>query len=363
MSSTLDRNIKLSLFGESHGEEIGITIDNLAPGIKIDLERINSFLAKRRPDGITGTSRIELDDYRIISGYFNGFTTGAPLTIVVANSDRHSNDYTPNLLRPGHADYTAHLKYLGFQDYRGGGHFSGRMTTPIVIAGAIFTQILENKGIKIATHIKEIADVVDCDFDYQKLDSQIDDLNKLNFAVLNKDIEDKMKEKIIAAKADMDSVGGILETIVTNVEGGIGEPFFDSIESVISSLMFSIPAVKGVEFGKGFAFAKMRGSDANDTLHIENSKVEFKSNNNGGINGGITNGMPIQFKVAIKPTPSIAKTQASIDYETKTNIELNLKGRHDPCIVQRARIVVDSLTAYAILDFYSKRYGYMWMVK
>lgn len=362
MSSSITKNINMTLFGESHGSEIGIVIDGLAPGISIDIDNIKSFLDKRRPDGKTGTSRVEKDEFKIISGIFNGITTGTPLTLIVLNSNTKSTDYKPDLMRPGHADYTANLKYNGFQDYRGGGHFSGRMTTPIVIAGAIASQILAKKGIVIATHIKQINNILDDDFSYENLDKEAEQLNKLNFACINSDSAIKMNDEIIAAKEDLDSVGGILETVILNIEGGIGEPFFDSIESSISTLLFSIPALKGVEFGAGFKFATMRGSDANDAFIYERNKVKTITNNNGGINGGISNGMPIIFRSVIKPTPSIAKTQKTININNQENTEINVCGRHDPCIVQRARIVVDSMTAIAILDLYIKRYGYMWMV-
>ncbi len=362
MASSFGKNIHISLFGESHGEAIGVVIDGLKQGIMLDIDNIEKELNKRKPQGSISTSRQEKDSFKIISGYFNGYTTGTPLTILIPNEDTKSTDYQPNILRPGHADYTAFLKYDGYQDYRGGGHFSGRITAPIVIAGAICKQILLNKHIKIATHIKQIHHTIDVDFavNPQELEKQIDKINDSYFAVISSTSKNKMLDEIKKAKENLDSVGGILETAILNIEGGIGEPFFSSIESVLSSLLFSIPAVKGVEFGLGFEFANLYGSEANDSF-IFNNKIETKTNNNGGINGGISNGMPIRFKTVIKPTPSIGKEQQTVDLLTSKEIIMKGKGRHDPCIVHRARVVVDSMTAIGLLDLYVSRYGYMWM--
>ena len=362
MSSSITKNIKLTLFGESHGPMIGITIEGLKPGIELNLEYINNELDKRRAYGSISTPRQEKDQFEIVSGYFNGFTTGTPLTIIVKNENTHSSDYKPNILRPGHADYTAFLKYNGYQDYRGGGHFSGRMTVGIVIAGAICKQILENKGIIIGSHIKQIYNVVDVDFAVNKneLAYQIESVNKKQFATISSVVKDDMIKCIEQAKEQNNSVGGIIETAVLNIEGGIGEPFFNSIESVLSSLVFSIPGVKGVEFGKGFDFANMTGLEANDEF-IYQDGIKTISNNNGGINGGISNGMPIIMKTAIKPTPSISSPQQTVDLLKNANTTLKLKGRHDPCIVHRARVVVDSMVAIGLLDLYTQRFGYEWM--
>lgn len=362
MASSAGKNIKITLFGESHGSMIGVTIEGLKPGIEIDLNFINKELEKRKSISSLSTPRKEQDKIQIVSGYFNGYTTGTPLTIVVNNENTKSSDYKPNLLRPSHADYTAFLKYNGYQDYRGGGHFSGRMTVGIVIAGAICKQILENKGILIGSHIKQIHSVMDVDFSVNKteLSNQIEKMNKSNFAVITNSVKEDMIKCIEIAKEDNDSVGGIIETAVLNIEGGIGEPFFDSIESVLSSLIFSIPGVKGIEFGKGFEFASLLGSEANDEF-IYQEGIKTTSNNNGGINGGISNGMPIVLKTVIKPTPSIAKTQNTVDLLKNQNTTLKIKGRHDPCIVHRARVVVDSMVAIGILDLYVQRFGYEWM--
>lgn len=362
MSSSVTKNIKLTLFGESHGPAIGITIEGLKPGIELNLEYINIELNKRRAYGSISTARQEKDEFEIVSGYFNGYTTGTPLTIIVKNENIKSSDYKPNLLRPGHADYTAFLKYNGYQDYRGGGHFSGRLTVGIVIAGAICKQILEQKGIIIGSHIKQIHNIVDVDFAVNKneLAYQIESVNKKQFATISSVVKDEMVKSIEEAKNKNDSVGGIIETAVLNIEGGIGEPFFNSIESVLSSLVFSIPGVKGIEFGKGFEFANMFGSQANDEFVYQDG-IKTVSNNNGGINGGISNGMPIIMKTVIKPTPSISSPQQTVDLLKNSVTTLKLKGRHDPCIVHRARVVVDSMVAIGLLDLYVQRFGYEWM--
>jgi len=362
MASSIGKNVKITLFGESHGPVIGVTIEGLKSGIKLDLEYINQELQKRKSIGNISTPRKEVDEFEIISGYFNGFTTGTPLTIIVKNENTKSTDYKPNILRPGHADYTGFLKYNGYQDYRGGGHFSGRLTVGIVIAGAVCKQILENKGILIGSHLKQIHNIVDVDFSVNKMQlaEQIDQMNKSNFAVITNSIKDQMIECIMNAKENEDSVGGIIETAVLNIEGGIGEPFFDSIESVLSSLIFSVPGVKGVEFGKGFEFASLYGSEANDEF-IYNDGIKTTSNNNGGINGGISNGMPIILKTCLKPTPSISKEQNTVDLLKNKNTTIKVKGRHDPCIVHRARVVIDSVVAIGILDLYAQRFGYEWM--
>ena len=362
MSSSAGKNIKITLFGESHGPLIGITIEGLKSGIKLDLDYITKELEKRKSVGNISTPRKEKDQFEIVSGFFNGYTTGTPLTVIVKNENTHSSDYKPNLLRPGHADYTAFLKYNGYQDYRGGGHFSGRLTVGIVIAGAICKQILEQKGILIGSHIKQIHNIVDVDFavNKQNLSEQIEEMNKSSFAVLTSTIKEEMINCIENARMNEDSVGGIIESAVLNIEGGIGEPFFDSIESILSSLIFSVPGVKGIEFGKGFEFASLYGSEANDEFVYENG-IKTVSNNNGGINGGISNGMPIIIKTCIKPTPSISKEQNTVDLLKNENTIIKVKGRHDPCIVHRARVVVDSMIAIGILDLYVQRFGYEWM--
>ena len=358
MSGIWGNNIKLSIFGESHGVAIGITIDGLPSGLELDLDSINIEMARRRPGkSELSTPRNEKDVFEILSGYFNGKTTGTPLCAIIRNSDTRSKDYTEikDKIRPGHADFTANIKYQGHEDYRGGGHFSGRITAPLVFAGAIAKQILEDKGIFIGSHIKSIGNIEDDSFN--PLDIKVDDLKSLkekSFPVLDEEKGKLMKEKILVAKEDEDSVGGVVECSIINMPSGIGSPFFNSIESVLSGLLFSVPAVKGVEFGSGFEISKMKGSEANDEYYIdEDNNIKTYSNNNGGILGGISNSMPIIFRTAFKPTASIGKTQRSVNIEKNENIELEIKGRHDPCIVPRAFVVVEAVAAIAVLDLIS----------
>lgn len=356
MSGVWGNKIKLSIFGESHGKAIGIVIDGLKPGIEIDIEYIKNEMKRRAPgDSPLSTPRKETDKFDILSGYFNGRTTGTPLSAIILNNNTRSRDYekTASLLRPGHADFTGNVRYRGFNDYRGGGHFSGRITAPLVFAGAICKKILEDKGILIGSHIKSIGAIEDgsC-FDPVSISKEsILKLSKSKFPVLDEVRGKDMEESILKVKEEGDSVGGVIETVVVNLPPGIGDPFFDSVESSISHLLFSIPAVKGVEFGEGFNIASMKGSEANDEYYIsEESTMKTYTNNNGGVLGGITNGMPVIFKTAIKPTPSIAKAQKTVDIKKKQNTFLKIEGRHDPCIVPRAVPVVEAVAAIGILN-------------
>lgn len=358
MKNSFGTNISWTLFGESHGPCIGITLDGLPAGFKIDLNRIKEDMDKRKAAGKISTQRHEADEVHIVSGYYNGFTTGSALTILIENQNTKSKDYS-NIqyrLRPGHADYTAFEKYNGYQDYRGGGHFSGRLTACIVAAGSICRQILEGQGIKIGSHIEKLYTLCDAPFseDVQILSEEIDKVNQLTFSVLNPKMKDKMIQEIEKAAQEKDSLGGILETAIVGLPTGLGEPFFDSVESILSHLLFSVPAVKGVSFGEGFGFSQMKGSQANDAFYYTDH-MQTKTNHNAGINGGITNGMPIKIHTCIKPTPSIFKEQNSVDYQSKENVKLTIQGRHDPCILHRARIVVDSVVAFGILDLYMSR--------
>ena len=359
MKNTFGNNISLTLFGESHGSEIGAVIDGLAPGVKIDEDFIRHQLSLRRPSGAISTARVEEDNFRIVSGVFEGYTTGAPICIIIPNENTKSKDYskTKDLARPGHADYAARCKYHGFEDYRGGGHFSGRLTAPIVAACAILVSALREKGILVGTHIASLYGIDDKKFNDKCIIEDINRLCESNFAVLDEEAGSKMKEAIVKARSEGDSLGGVLETVVVGVPAGVGEPFFDSVESMISHAMFSIPAIKGVEFGEGFRMASMKGSEANDALRMDGDKVVTLTNNNGGINGGITNGMPILFRCAVKPTPSIFKKQDTVDMAKGENATLSLEGRHDPAIIHRARVVVDSMTALVVADMLTGRYG------
>ena len=361
MKNTFGASVAITLFGESHGEYIGAVLDGLAPGIAIDKEYIAHMLTLRRPDGKISTPRKEKDDFRIVSGVINGKTTGTPVTILIPNENVKSSDYAElkTVARPSHADYTAQCKYHGFQDSRGGGHFSGRITAALVAAGAICKSALEQKGIFIGTHVKRCAGVQDRDFnDYM---ADIRALGNKVFAVLDEECESVMVNKILEAAAEGDSVGGILETAVTGIPEGVGEPWFDSAESLLSHMMFSIPAVKGLEFGAGFSIADMKGSEANDPLKTENGKIVTSSNNNGGINGGITNGMPIIFRTAIKPTPTIFKPQNTVDFGNLTDTVIEPKGRHDPAIIHRARVVQDAATAIVLCDMLAMKFGTDWL--
>lgn len=353
MKNTFGHNVTVTIFGESHGEAIGCVMDGLAPGIALDMDFISSVMEKRKAKGRISTQRKEADELHIVSGYFNGYTTGTPLTILIENTNTRSADYekTKYRLRPSHADYTANEKYMGYQDYRGGGHFSGRITAPLVAAGAIAMQVLKEKDIVIGSHIQKSRTIQDIPFSQNPalLRQQIEQVNNMDFAVLDETAAKQMKAMMEEAAAQGDSVGGILESCIMNLPAGLGEPFFDSLESTLSHLLFSVPAVKGVEFGLGFGFADLYGSEANDPIAYDHG-FYTKTNNNGGINGGISNGMPIRIRSVIKPTPSIYKEQDTVDLQTHEAVKLQIQGRHDPAIIHRARIVVDSVLAIGILD-------------
>lgn len=361
MKNTFGTSVAVTLFGESHGEYIGAVIDGLAPGIKIDNDYISHMLTLRRPSGKISTPRKEKDEFKIVSGVLNSTTTGTPITILIPNENVKSGDYSAfkTLARPSHADYTAECKYHGFQDTRGGGHFSGRITAALVAAGAICRFALEQKGIYIGTHVKRCAGIDDRDF--EDLKSDIATLNQKTFAVLCDEKGEKMNEAILNAASDGDSIGGVLETAIIGMPEGVGEPWFDTVEGMLSHIIFSIPAVKGIEFGAGFAIADMKGSAANDSLRCENGKVITATNNNGGINGGISNGMPIIFRTAIKPTPTIFKPQETVDFKTLTEEVLTPKGRHDPAIVHRARVVQDAAAAVVLCDALALHFGTDWL--
>ena len=356
MKNTFGQSVLTTVFGESHGQAIGVVIDGLAPGITVDNEFIEKQLSRRRPQKKTDTPRQEKDKYQIVSGVFEGKTTGTPICIIIPNEDTKSKDYSEmkSLARPSHADYTAYCKYHGFEDYRGGGHFSGRITAGLVAGGAIAIKALENLGIKVGTHILKCKDVFDRDF--ESYESDIDSLYNKSFPVLS-DCEDEMTAVITNASENKDSAGGVLQTAIIGMPAGVGEPWFDSIESILSHALFSIGGIKGVEFGKGFELSSMLGSEANDSFAIENGKIVTKTNNNGGINGGITNGMPIIINCAVKPTPSIAKAQETVDFKAMENATLEIKGRHDPAIIRRVAVVIDSVIALALCDILAQRYG------
>lgn len=362
MKNTIGNSLTVTLFGESHGKAIGAVIDGIASGIEVNEEYISSQLARRRPKDALSTPRQEKDEFSILSGVFEGCTTGTPICITIPNADTHSSDYgeLQYKMRPSHADYTANCRYDGFQDYRGGGHFSGRITAALVAAGACVLPALNKNGIYIGTKIKNIAGISDIDF---ACDQDIIDISKKDFPVLDDKTGKQMKEKILAAKCNGDSVGGVLQTAVIGIPAGVGEPWFDTVEGMLSHAIFSVPAVKGVEFGLGFGFADTTGSVANDQMYADGNTVKCYTNNNGGVLGGITNGMPIVFNTVIKPTPTIGKEQKTVDINTMSNTTLAARGRHDPCIVHRAAVVVESVTALVIADMLTAKFGMDWLAK
>ncbi len=361
MKNIFGDNLTITLFGESHQKAVGAVLDGMPPGIEVDEDFISHQLTLRRPYGDISTARIEKDNFEILSGVFNGYTTGTPIAILIPNEDAHSEDYSEHIARPSHADYSAYLKYHGYEDYRGGGHFSGRLTSAVVAAAAIVIFALKKKNIHIATHIKHIAGIYDRDFDEFMTDVQA--LSERIFAVLDDTAGEKMQEEILKAKECGDSVGGVLESIILGLPGGVGEPYFDSLESKLAHGIFSVPAVKGVEFGSGFDIAKMRGSEANDEIINDGGTIRLKSLHSGGIYGGISVGEPIILRTAIKPTPTIGKIQDSISLPSLENAALTGKGRHDPCIVHRARVVIDSIIALTICDMLITRFGTDWMAE
>lgn len=355
--------IHINLFGESHGPAIGIVINNLPAGLTLDHNRIQQALLKRRPTSNLSTPRQEQDPYEIVSGYFNDKTTGTPLTVIIPNTDTRSKDYNPEILRPSHSDYVAKIKYNNSNDYRGGGHFSGRLTAPLVVLGAICEQILESKGIYVASHISSIKEETDALFTLENI--QLETLKTLNlsdFPLLDDSKRQAFESVILTAKEQHDSVGGTIETAVLGLSAGYGDPFFDKMESILAHLLFSIPAVKGLSFGDGFSLTTKYGSETNDPFVLVNGQIKTSTNHSGGIQGGISNGMPIVFTTAIKPTSSIGLPQQTVNTETMEEVTLELKGRHDPAIVHRAVHVVNALTSYALVEIISRTEGTKWML-
>jgi chorismate synthase len=350
-----NNGIKISIFGESHGNGIGVVLDNVPCGQNIDFDKILEFMARRAPgDEKTSTKRKEKDFPEIMSGILNDQTTGAPICAVIRNTDTRSGDYgnISALARPGHADYTGNLRYKGFNDVRGGGHFSGRLTAPLVFAGAVCGQILEQHGIVVGAHISSIKDITDVNFDAVRVSKEdILTVRAKKFPVIDDNVEQKMLNKIEKARLEADSVGGIIECCTIGFPAGVGSPMFDGIENTIASIIFGIPAVKGLEFGAGFSASQLYGSQNNDELYVDEAgTIKTETNHHGGILGGISSGMPITLKVAFKPTPSIGKEQNTIDYRNLSNEKLIIKGRHDPCVVVRAVPVVESGVNIALLS-------------
>lgn len=354
MSSVIGDKIKLSIFGESHGEAIGCVIDGLPAGIKIDMNAVYKDMQRRAPGkDKTATPRLEKDIPHILSGMLDNVTTGAPLAMVIENTNTKSGDYSNSMTvpRPGHSDYPAYVKYGGNNDIRGGGHFSGRLTAPLVFAGSVAKQILSQMGVTIGAHIKQIGSVCDDVSDLNKTDkSLLDTLSSSTFSLIDETKEQAMRDEIEKARVSLDSVGGIIECFAVGLPVGLGGNMFDTVEGKLASILFGVPAVKGVEFGIGFGFADKRASEVNDQYEIKNGRVATLSNNNGGVLGGMTDGAPLSVSVAIKPTPSIAKKQKSVNLLTMENAELEIHGRHDPCIVVRAVPVIECAVALGLLD-------------
>ena len=354
MSSTFGKNIKISIAGQSHSKGMGVIIDGFPAGFPVDTEALQAFLNRRAPgQNVFSTKRKEADRPEFLSGLVNGITCGAPLMAVIQNNDTRSADYEQlkDIPRPSHADFSAQMKYKGFQDVAGGGHFSGRLTAPLCVAGGICAQYLNQEGVQIFAHIKQIHQVKADEIKYTP--DLLKEVQKKDFPVCDDQIKGKMQEAILSAAKDGDSVGGIVECVVFGLPAGVGEPIFDRLEGTISSAVFGIPAIRGIEFGNGFASASLLGSENNDSFYIDdNGAVRTETNHSGGMLGGISNGMPIVFRVAIKPTPSIAKEQQSVSLSQGKVVPLEIKGRHDPCIVQRAVPVLEAATALAIMDLY-----------
>ena len=350
MSSTFGENLKLTIFGQSHGTAIGMTLDGIPAGFPVDTAELQAFLNRRAPgQNAYSTTRKEADILEFLAGIVDGYTCGAPIAAMIRNTNTRSADYEnlKDCPRPGHADYTAQIKYDGFQDAAGGGHFSGRLTAPLCIAGGLCKQWLEGMGIRIGAHIVQIGKEKGIRFD--PMNPQLDQVGQI-FPTLTAESADAFQNAISDARLQGDSVGGVIECAATGLPAGIGDPLFDGVENRIAQIVFGIPAVKGVEFGAGFAAAELMGSQNNDAFTAENGQIRTVTNNCGGILGGITNGMPLVFRVAIKPTPSIAKEQQSVSLSRMENTTLVVQGRHDPCIVPRAVPVVEAAAAIAILD-------------
>ena len=354
MGSVYGKKLKVAVFGQSHAPAIGVTVDGLPAGFPVDMEALRVFLARRAPgQNALSTARREADVPEFLCGLRDGVTCGAPLTAVIRNTDTRSGDYRDlaDCPRPGHADYTAAVKWNGHQDPAGGGHFSGRLTAPLCIAGGIALQMLGARGIEIGAHIARIADVTDAPFDPVSITpEQLAAVKEKPFPVVDDGAAEPMQAAILSAKAEADSVGGVIECAAVGVPVGVGDPMFDGLESRLASILFGVPAVKGVEFGAGFGVAQMRGSACNDPFVLRDGEVRTATNNNGGILGGIANGMPILLRVAVKPTPSIGKEQDSVCLSKMEETKLTVQGRHDPCIVQRAVPVIEAAVALALLD-------------
>ncbi len=352
MSSVFGNKIRVSIFGQSHGEKIGCVVDGLPAGEEVDLEELRRFLSRRAPGQRGTTPRRETDEPHIVSGLLNGKTCGAPLCVLMDNADTHSGDYDElrDVPRPGHADYPAAVKYRGFQDARGGGHFSARLTAPLCAAGGILLQLLARRGVRVGAHLLSVGDVRDEAFDPLLTDDAVLDRLKEGFPVLSPTQGEKMLEKAEEMRSLGDSVGGVIECAVLHLPVGVGGPMFDGLENRISQAVFAIPAVKGIEFGEGFSASHLRGSQNNDPYRVRDGQVKLLSNHAGGILGGLSTGAPLLFRAAFKPTPSIAQPQLSVSLSRMEDRELTIRGRHDPCVALRAVPCVEAAAALALAD-------------
>lgn len=358
MSSMFGSHLKLSLFGQSHGEAIGIVLDGFPAGMPLDMDALLREMARRAPgQNAMTTARKEADAPEFLSGVLNGVTTGQPIAAIIRNTNQRSKDYGTgvDLVRPGHADYTGHVRYYGFEDWRGGGSFSGRLTAPIVLAGALCRQWLAQKGVSICSHLLQIGSVRDQAFADADIPVDGDILRSATLPVLCPEKAEAMEQEILAARSRADSVGGMIECMATGLPAGLGAPFFDSVESVLSHLMFSVPGVKGISFGDGPDFASRPGSEMNDAFALQDGKVVTVTNHSGGINGGITNGMPVIFSCILRPTPSIGQKQQTVSLQRMEPAELEIHGRHDPCILPRAVPVIEAMTAIGLMELWKER--------
>ena len=353
MSSEFGKLLKVSVFGQSHGKAVGVNIDGLPAGEAVDMEELRRFLDRRRPgrDALS-TARSEADRPIFLSGLTNGVTCGAPLCAIIENGDQRSGDYSglADTPRPGHADYTAWVKWGGHADMRGGGHFSGRLTAPLCIAGGIAKQILARRGVYVGAHLLSVGDEAGEAFPLHPTKELFEEIAAKSFPVLDNGCGERMRDAIAKAKADLDSVGGVIECAAIGLPAGLGDPMFDGVENRLAAAIFGVPAVKGVEFGDGFAAARARGSQNNDPFAVDGGVITAATNHAGGILGGITTGMPILLRAAVKPTPSIARKQRTVRLSAMENTELQIQGRHDPCIAHRAVPVIEAVTAVVLLD-------------
>ena len=358
MSSMYGQFLRLSLFGQSHGEAIGITMDGFPAGMTIDRDELAFELGRRRPgqNGMT-TPRREDDNPEFLSGILGDQTTGQPICAIIRNTNQRSSDYGDgvDLVRPSHADYTGHVRYFGYEDWRGGGSFSGRLTAPLVLAGTLCGQYLKSRGMRFESHIRSLGSIMDTPFDMIPEKEDLSELKTMMLPTISADARKRMEECIRQAREDGDSVGGVVECRIVGAEPGLGAPFFDSVESELARLMFSIPGVKGVAFGSGFDLTLMRGSQANDAFAMREGRVTTATNHAGGANGGITNGMPVLFEVAVRPTPSIGKEQATISLKNRQDAKIEIRGRHDPCILPRVTPVVEAMAKIGMMELVKER--------